>query len=236
VRLGEELLTREPPSVMYNMRTANKYISTWTLRDGSQTISHHEVQCVVCRDISANSRVLHTFSVITACPFCPQYLEFRYVELVTVVPAQCALSTPADYTSQLTLSCPSSDVITAVEFASWGTPSGQCTGSGAQNSFAVNNSCEYPNSVAVVRDLCVGKTACAFVPNDTLFGGVDPCDKVEKWLAVAVLCANNSSHGALSVATPSVQAMDWASSVNVSAWQLFYPAAYIQNQVSVLVA
>lgn len=87
---------------------------------------------------------------------------------------------------QLNLTCaPGSGSITAVDFASWGTPSGSC---GAFQ----KSSCDAASSVAVVEKLCVGRTSCVIPadltirdthsPLEQLFG--DPCPGVQKHLAV----------------------------------------------------
>lgn len=85
-----------------------------------------------------------------------------------------------------------SGVISAILFASYGTPSGTCTGapgSGSNNnSFAVNASCHAPTSVSVVTQACMGRANCTIDVSTATFGGVDPCDKVVKHLSVAVAC------------------------------------------------
>jgi len=192
VRLGEEMLSWSPPAVRYDMRTNNKYVHTWVLRDGQQTLEHHE------------------------------YLEFRFVELLVMgAPAQCAVSAPADYSTPVTLGCEApGQTIAAVEFASWGAPSGACiAGAPGANSFAPGT-CAAPGVPAVLASLCVGHASCTFVPSDALFdGGRDPCDKVPKYLAAAVTCAAGTGGVAGDVVGLPMP--------NVSAWVLTYnPSAY----------
>lgn len=206
IRMGEELLTQTPPSVMYDMRTGNKYENIWTLRAGNQTFEHHE------------------------------YLEFRYAEIVAVngTSAQCAKTESGDYVTPITLAC--QDVgatITAVNFSSWGTPSGACLFNGTapqSNDFLVNASCNYDKSPNVVAGLCVGKKSCTFTPSDQLFGNTDPCDKVYKWLAVAVNCSSGSSNGGSALAASRVS-VGPAAPISITAWVLRYPAQYVDNQV-----
>ena len=123
-------------------------------------------------------------------------------------------SVAEDYTDPVTLTCAEGDSITAIEFGSWGTPSGACLGSGSANTFAVNASCAFDGTAAVLAGLCVGRSDCTFTPSDALFGGADPCDKVEKWLAAAVTCAAPSGV----VRTPTATSV--LDGVNVTAWQL----------------
>lgn len=81
----------------YHLNTGNDYQDVWTLRPGSQNFSQHE------------------------------YSEFRWMELQVTPPQRvCASSTPSDYTTPVHLDCGFGNTITAVTFASYGTPSGAC--------------------------------------------------------------------------------------------------------------
>lgn len=191
------------PSVLYHMRTGNDYEHVWTLRDGPQTLELHE------------------------------YLEFRYAELVSLdvdAGAQCVNSAVGDYSTPLTLACVNaSQVITGVQFASYGTPTGCCTpaaGAPYENTFVVNSSCHLTNSSLIVAALCVGHPTCTIIPED-VFAGVDPCHGTFKWLDAAVTCgsAATSQQRAAAPALP-------FSAPQVEAWQLTYPAAYVSQQVS----
>ena len=79
------------------------------------------------------------------------------------------------------LTCGAS-TITAVTFASFGTPSGDC-GAGFAKS-----ACDSPNSTAVAAAACVGKGSCAILAVSATFGG-DPCLGTPKRLAVQVACS-----------------------------------------------
>eukprot|EP00698_Gefionella_okellyi_P008493 TRINITY_DN2105_c0_g1_i1.p1 TRINITY_DN2105_c0_g1~~TRINITY_DN2105_c0_g1_i1.p1 ORF type:complete len:1115 (+),score=230.55 TRINITY_DN2105_c0_g1_i1:139-3483(+) len=74
----------------------------------------------------------------------------------------------------LTLTC-ATGVFTEVVFASYGTPSGTC------GNFQLG-SCNAQNTTAVVRELCVGKSACTIPNSDSYWG--DPCYMTAKQLAV----------------------------------------------------
>ena len=71
--------------------------------------------------------------------------------------------------------------IAAVDFASFGNPSGHC-GTGT---------CHTPNSVQVVEDLCLGKRTCSILTGIDFWG--DPCPGETKWLSVEVQCQSEQS-------------------------------------------
>ena len=68
--------------------------------------------------------------------------------------------------STLSMFC-ATGTIDKILFASYGTPYGAC------GSWAVNPSCNAPNSTSIVEAACVGKAACS-IPTDTPTFG-DPC-------------------------------------------------------------
>ena len=78
------------------------------------------------------------------------------------------------------LTCAAGQTIGAVVFASFGTPSGACSGA----PFA-KGSCDAADSRSVVEKLCLGKSSCVVEPTSTQFAG-DPCQGVAKALAVNV--------------------------------------------------
>ena len=80
----------------------------------------------------------------------------------------------------LSLAC-FSGVISAITFASYGTPSGAC------GSWRVNASCNDPNSLAAVQQQCVGKQACTVAAGPPNFG--DPCYNTVKHLDVQATCS-----------------------------------------------
>lgn len=79
----------------------------------------------------------------------------------------------------LTLSCPAGQVLDAVSFASYGTPSGAC---GAQ----VPGVCNASSSASVVDSLCRGKSSCTVPANNATFG--DPCGGTLKQLSAQMTC------------------------------------------------
>ena len=84
----------------------------------------------------------------------------------------------------LFLSCEEEGEILKVEFASFGTPTGQC-------GFHREGSCHARNSREVVERFCLGKSECV-VPSDADFWG-NLCPGVEsRWLTVTVQCGRES--------------------------------------------
>lgn len=78
--------------------------------------------------------------------------------------ATCAADAPEN--APVALSCPAGGVFQAVDFASFGTPSGNC------GAFA-KGACDAANTTAVVSAACLGKNACSIDVSTQLFG--DPC-------------------------------------------------------------
>ncbi|WP_437534133.1 CAP domain-containing protein [Sorangium sp. So ce726] len=78
------------------------------------------------------------------------------------------------------LSCPAGEVITAIQFASYGRPRGVCGGYAA-------TSCNAPTSKAVVERACVGKASCTVRASNATFSG-DPCRRTAKRLYVQAAC------------------------------------------------
>jgi hypothetical protein len=81
----------------------------------------------------------------------------------------------------LTLTCGAGGVFTGVAFASFGAPTGSCSGKPAP---AINATCNAADSVAVVAAACVGKSSCVIDAITATFGGTDPCLDVLKRLIV----------------------------------------------------
>lgn len=77
------------------------------------------------------------------------------------------------------ISCPAGTKVTAVTFASYGTPTGSC------GSFATS-SCHATTSSSVVNTACIGKTSCTVSAENGIFG--DPCEGTFKRLYVQVAC------------------------------------------------
>jgi hypothetical protein len=72
--------------------------------------------------------------------------------------------------------------ISAIPFASFGTPRGSCPA-------FVNGSCNAQSSAAVVQAACVGKASCSVPATNADFGG-DPCPGTSKSLSVVARCSS----------------------------------------------
>lgn len=94
------------------------------------------------------------------------------------VPRTCATADEMRWTQ---VDCGAGHTITAVEFASYGTPSGTCA-----TTLEESASCHASTSRAYVEGRCLGRSRCYMGAFDTFFG--DPCDPTPKSLAVRVTC------------------------------------------------
>ncbi|KAL9229534.1 hypothetical protein vseg_004991 [Gypsophila vaccaria] len=83
-------------------------------------------------------------------------------------------------TSKLHLQCASSQYISSITFASFGTPLGTC---GKYK----KGKCHAPTSYSILRKRCVGKQKCAVAITNRNFGN-DPCPDVLKRLSVEAVC------------------------------------------------
>jgi hypothetical protein len=83
----------------------------------------------------------------------------------------------------LKLDCGAGHQITSVSFASYGTPTGNCT-----SGFHSDASCNAAASTATVQSLCVGHQSCAVTASNDVFGG-DPCHLTAKHLSASVQCS-----------------------------------------------
>jgi hypothetical protein len=94
----------------------------------------------------------------------------------------------------LTRSCvDAAATISAISFASYGTPRGTCP------AFSPG-ACAAPNTLALVSALCLGKRTCSIYPNTTTFS--DPCFGTAKVLAVVAECSVGSGSGTCGTAPP----------------------------------
>ena len=108
------------------------------------------------------------FCMLTVCLWC----IFSNIK----VDAQTAcLTVNGGYSG--TISAPTGNVFTSVEFASYGTPTGSC------GSFVIDNSCHSANSQSVVEGLLLGQNSLTISPDNPTFGG-DPCFGVGKHLSI----------------------------------------------------
>lgn len=80
-----------------------------------------------------------------------------------------------------TITCTAGSVVTSIDFASYGTPTGLCP------SFSVG-SCNSGASVSTVSSSCVGKATCSVTASNAAFGG-DPCGGTLKSLAIVTTCS-----------------------------------------------
>ncbi|XP_038989755.1 beta-galactosidase 15 isoform X2 [Phoenix dactylifera] len=82
---------------------------------------------------------------------------------------------------QMHLQCDDGHMISAVKFASYGTPHGSC-----QN-YSLGK-CHASTSLSLVMKACQGKNNCTINVSNTIFG--DPCRRTVKTLAVEAECAS----------------------------------------------
>lgn len=92
----------------------------------------------------------------------------------------CAFSTARNVVS-VTLVC-ETGVIDDILFASYGTPSGSCP------NFAINASCQSPDSMAVVASACMNLSVCTVDVGSGSYPP-DPCPGIIKSLAVIAHCS-----------------------------------------------
>ena len=122
-------------------------------------------------------------------PWIP-YPQYGVGELAP--PSGAALCGPQAWASgsqtrPVTLSCAPSGggTIEAIQFASYGRPTGNC------GAYSATGSCHAQGSLAVVQGLCQGRTACT-IPMEAF--AEDPCPGSGKWLAVQANCSSGGQH------------------------------------------
>jgi hypothetical protein len=91
----------------------------------------------------------------------------------------CGTAPETSPKSSVDLQCPDGLAIVAVDFASYGTPTGTC------GDFQLGD-CNAADSVEVVERLCRGKTSCTVDATNPTFG--DPCVGTTKRLFIQVSC------------------------------------------------
>jgi hypothetical protein len=91
------------------------------------------------------------------------------------------LCATADEGYALSLTCPGTGVVSAIVFASYGTPTGTC------GDF-VASTCDATTSVAALEDACLGNNSCAVSASNDVF--TDPCVGTYKRLYVEATCSN----------------------------------------------
>ncbi|RLN31220.1 beta-galactosidase 7-like [Panicum miliaceum] len=114
----------------------------------------------------------------------PQQITVNTVSITRVCGNVNELSTPSlqsqDKEPAVDISCQEGKQISAIEFASYGNPVGDCT------SYGIGN-CHAGSSEWVVKQACVGKTGCSIPITPAKFGG-DPCPGIQKSLLVVASC------------------------------------------------
>ena len=83
------------------------------------------------------------------------------------------------------LSCPNGKVIENIQFASYGTPKGNCS-----RGFSLRN-CHAKNSEQKVESQCLKESSCKVKANNNMFG--DPCPGTGKTLAVVYTCSGGGN-------------------------------------------
>jgi alpha-L-rhamnosidase len=99
-------------------------------------------------------------------------------------PATCAADAPEGAT--VAFACAPGGAVSAVRFASFGTPRGSCAGGFAQGA------CHAASSQSVVEAACLGQSACSVAVDAAAFGG-DPCFGTLKHFDGAVTCSGGGS-------------------------------------------
>ena len=104
---------------------------------------------------------------------------FDVAILTDQVTGPATLCAESNEGSPMNLTAPPGQVITSIDFASYGTPTGTC------GSFVLS-ACDAASSRSVVEAACLGKTSCSMAADNTTFG--DPCPGTQKRLYVQASC------------------------------------------------
>ncbi len=134
-------------------------------------------------DVLVNTSVTPGASAPVSSPFCAEVLNVQPISMYCAAPG-----------AQM-----------HVTFASYGTPTGGC------GNYAVNSTCNTPNSLAIVQGYCEGKQSCNFNADTPTFG--DPCYDVVKRLVVQATCSTGG--GAQLNATDGVFAQAFVESASM---------------------
>ena len=90
---------------------------------------------------------------------------------------------------EITLACTDGGIIKAIDFASWGTPTGR---SCAPGGFEASKACNSRTAAASIAAQCIGRSAC--IVSDSVAALGEPCLDVAKRLALVVSgCVGNAS-------------------------------------------
>jgi len=106
-----------------------------------------------------------------------------------------------------TIDCgPGGGKITSIDFASYGTPVGNC------GAYKMTPTCHAPNSTTVVASLCIGQTSCTLpTENGGIFG--TPCAGAT-YLAVQASCENPTVHTYWNFSAPDALFQDFWDAVD----------------------
>ncbi|CAL5095085.1 unnamed protein product [Urochloa decumbens] len=114
----------------------------------------------------------------------PQQITVNTVSVTRVCGNVNELAAPSlqsqDKEPAVDLWCQEGKQISAIEFASYGNPIGDCTNFGS-------GSCHAGSSESVVKQACLGKSGCSIPVTPAQFGG-DPCTGIQKSLLVVASC------------------------------------------------
>ncbi|KAG2619117.1 hypothetical protein PVAP13_3NG140813 [Panicum virgatum] len=114
----------------------------------------------------------------------PQQITVNTVSITRVCGNVNELSAPSlqsqDKEPAVDISCQEGKQISAIEFASYGNPIGDCA------SYGIGN-CHARSSEWAVKQDCVGRTRCSIPVTPAKFGG-DPCPGIQKSLLVVASC------------------------------------------------
>ncbi|CAN6337527.1 unnamed protein product [Urochloa humidicola] len=114
----------------------------------------------------------------------PQQITVNTVSITRVCVNVNELSVPSLQSQNkepaVDLWCQEGKQISAIEFASYGNPTGDCTNFGS-------GSCHAGSSESVVKQACLGKSGCSIPVTPANYGG-DPCTGIQKSLLVVASC------------------------------------------------
>ena len=102
----------------------------------------------------------------------------------------CAVANEGD---EIVFDC-GGDLISAVDFASYGQPRGTCAGA----HFDINQGCHFAQTGSSLEDRCLGQATCLFVVTSAAFGGKPHCadSSSKRWLAAVLTCGETHAAGA----------------------------------------
>ena len=101
------------------------------------------------------------------------------IAMLSFVSSQSTPCFSAGEGGTVSVTCSGGLFITAINFASYGTPTGSC------GTYATS-SCHATSSSSVVSTACINKASCSIVANNGVFS--DPCIGTSKHLDVQVTC------------------------------------------------